>query len=489
MSTIATLTSGETGANSLTDINNNFSALNTDKQEISNKSTTLSTDQASDTKYPSVKSVYDWATGLFATITNLALKAPLASPVFTGNVGIGVGADSSAVLDVHQVGNTIPMIQAQDGGTSSGSSGGIFQATLDNGTAPVNGTRIGGYQFSADLGDAVKRLGGAINALATETWTTIANGTQLKFNVTANGAVIRTLALLLNQDGSATFANTVNATTFVGALTGTASGNLVSGGALGTPSSATLTNATGLPIAGLVASTSTALGVGSIELGHASDTTLSRIAAGMLGVEGEVMNGFTSTATAAGTTTMDITYTKIQEWTGTTTQTVKLPTTGVVKGQQYIHQNTGTTGTSVVTVQSSGANTVLILGGGCTGIFTATQATPTTAAHWKFQKIGKNVITATSYTTDTGTSLNCDYWDTFIVSAQAGAIKLNNPTGTARLGQILKVSITGTAARAVTYDTQFLASTVALPSTTVTTAQLNLIFEWNGTSWVILGTS
>jgi len=227
----------------------------------------------------------------------------------------------------------------------------------------------------------------------------------------------------------------------------------------------------------------------AFELGHATDTTLSRIAAGIVGFEGEVMNGFTSTATAAGTTTMDITYTNIQEFTGTTTQTVKLPTTSVVKGQQYIIQNTGTAGTSVVTVQSSGANTVLILGGGCTGIFTATQATPTTAAHWKFQKIGKNVITATSYTTDTGTSLNCDYWDTFIVSAQAGAIKLNNPTGTARLGQILKVSITGTAARAVTYDTQFLASTVALPATTVTTAQLNSIFEWNGASWVILGTS
>ena len=50
--------------------------------------------------------------------------------------------------------------------------------------------------------------------------------------------------------GAATF-TTVGATTFTGALTGTASGNLVSGGALGTPSSATLTNATGLPEGGL----------------------------------------------------------------------------------------------------------------------------------------------------------------------------------------------------------------------------------------------
>jgi len=55
---------------------------------------------------------------------------------------------------------------------------------------------------------------------------------------------------------------------------------------LGTPSAATLTNATGLPISGLVSSTSTALGVGSLELGNASDTTLSRSAAGTLAVEG-----------------------------------------------------------------------------------------------------------------------------------------------------------------------------------------------------------
>jgi len=223
-----------------------------------------------------------------------------------------------------------------------------------------------------------------------------------------------------------------------------------------------------------------------IELGHLTDTTIHREAAWLYSVGWEIMNGFTSTATAAWTTTMDKTYTKIQQFTGTTTQTVKLPTTWIVKWQQYIIQNIGTTWTSVVTVQSSWANTILILGWGCTWIFTSTQATPTTAAHWTFQKIGKNVVTATSYTTDTWTSLNCDYWDTFIITAQAWDLKLNNPTGTARIWQLLKVSITWTAARALTYDTQFLASTVTLPPTTVTTAQLNMIFEWNGTSWVIL---
>lgn len=96
--------------------------------------------------------------------------------------------------------------------------------------------------------------------------------------------------------------NELTTTTFIGALTGTASGNLVSGGALGTPSSGTLTNCTGLPVAGITASTSTALGVGSIELGHATNTTLSQSAPGVLAVEG--VNVLT---VAGGTLTGNIT--------------------------------------------------------------------------------------------------------------------------------------------------------------------------------------
>jgi hypothetical protein len=70
---------------------------------------------------------------------------------------------------------------------------------------------------------------------------------------------------------------------------GSAGAPVVNGGALGTPSSGTLTNATGLPVAGITSSTSTALGVGSLELGHASDTTLTRSAAGELAIEGTLV--------------------------------------------------------------------------------------------------------------------------------------------------------------------------------------------------------
>lgn len=69
------------------------------------------------------------------------------------------------------------------------------------------------------------------------------------------------------------------------------------GGALGTPSSGSLTHCGSLPVSGITASTSAVLGVGSVELGHASDTTLSRSAAGVLAVEGVAVPTISSTNT------------------------------------------------------------------------------------------------------------------------------------------------------------------------------------------------
>ena len=98
-----------------------------------------------------------------------------------------------------------------------------------------------------------------------------------------------------------TYANvsglTINSTTIPTSAT-----LLTSGGALGTPSSGTLTNATGLPIAGLVASTTAALGVGTIELGHATDTTISRASAGVVNIEGVPVVTTTATQTLTNKT-------------------------------------------------------------------------------------------------------------------------------------------------------------------------------------------
>lgn len=55
-------------------LNSKQDSLGFTPENVSNKSTTLDADKLSNTKYPSVKSVYDWAVGLFATITQLGTK-------------------------------------------------------------------------------------------------------------------------------------------------------------------------------------------------------------------------------------------------------------------------------------------------------------------------------------------------------------------------------------------------------------------------------
>jgi hypothetical protein len=80
--------------------------------------------------------------------------------------------------------------------------------------------------------------------------------------------------------------------------------------ALGTPSSGTLTNATGLPVSGIVDSTSEALGLGSIELGHASDTTIARSGAGVVTIEGVEVTTNSATQTLTNKT---LTSPKINE--------------------------------------------------------------------------------------------------------------------------------------------------------------------------------
>jgi hypothetical protein len=87
-----------------------------------------------------------------------------------------------------------------------------------------------------------------------------------------------------------------------------------------------------------------------------------------------------STATAAGTTTLDISSGQVQVFTGSTTQTVLLPTTSVVAGQQYtiINNSSGS-----VTVQASDASTVATVTTNTLQLFVARFNAPTNSAHWR----------------------------------------------------------------------------------------------------------
>ena len=252
---------------------------------------------------------------------------------------------------------------------------------------------------------------------------------------------------------------------------------------LGTPSSGTLTNCTGLPVAGITSSTSTALGVGSLELGAASDTTLARVAAGIMSVEGETLNGYATTATAAGTTTLSITASKIQFFTGSSTQTVKLPTTSVVVGQTYVIKNIST---GSVTVQSSGANTIVVLGAGQSATLTALAATPTTAANWDYtlvEFIGiNNAITASA----NAATASLAYKTNTVTNNSAATLTITLPTAGAVDGEmrVVRVLDFSAAAQTITWvNTEN--STVTAPTTSngSTTLPITAGFQYNaGTS-------
>ena len=104
--------------------------------------------------------------------------------------------------------------------------------------------------------------------------------------------------------------------------------------ALGTPSAVTLTNGTGLPVSGITASTSAAIGVGTIELGHATDTTLARSSAGVVTIENVPVVTTTATQTLTNKTLTSPVISSI-----TNTGTLTLPTsTGTLALTQIFQQ-------------------------------------------------------------------------------------------------------------------------------------------------------
>lgn len=98
------------------------------------------------------------------------------------------------------------------------------------------------------------------------------------------------------------------------------------------------------------------------------------------------LSGYTTTATAAGTTTLTVNDTFQQFFTGSTTQTVVLPVTSTLTlGHQFYIVNNST---GIVTVQSSGANTVQAMAASTTLLVTCILTSGTTAASWSVEYVG-----------------------------------------------------------------------------------------------------
>lgn len=257
------------------------------------------------TEVPTKNAVYDKIESLGGggTVTSVAMSVP------TGLTITGSPVTTTGTLAVAlDTGYVIPL-----------------QSTLDAKaplTSPTFQTSINGAYLTASeilITDASKNIVSAPVA----TYPSLTELTYVK------GVTSAIQTQLNGKQSTITFGTGVQ--TALGVNIGSAGAPVLFNGALGTPSSGTLTNATGLPIAGLVASTSTAIGVGSIELGHASDTTIARVSAGVASIEGfniVTLNNATFSGNQTQTLVVNTRYflsTSLYE-----TQTMTLPATFAV---------------------------------------------------------------------------------------------------------------------------------------------------------------
>jgi hypothetical protein len=153
--------SGDNATNSL------YSGLAASKEDVANKSTSVTTDQASNTKYPSVKAVYDWAVGLFATIANLALKT-----------------DKLVVTNRQTASYTLVLSDADKLVEMNVGSANNLTIPLNSSVAFAIGTQILLAQYGA----------GQTTIVATSGVTVRSNGGKLKLNVQYSGATLIKIA-------------------------------------------------------------------------------------------------------------------------------------------------------------------------------------------------------------------------------------------------------------------------------------------------------
>lgn len=220
---------------------------------------------------------------------------------------------------------------------------------------------------------------------------------------------------------------------------GTAGAPVINGGALGTPSSGTLTNATGLPLAGVVDSTTEALGVGTLELGHASDTTLSRVSAGVVAVEGVNLVKENSNASAAevNTGTSVVKFVTPDALAGSNlgiryAQAVLNGTTALTTSEKvYFRIPVGLTGMNLVSVTGT-------VGTGATG--SSSSGTPTFTVK---NVTDNNQMLSTSLTIDVGE---------YTSATAATAAVINTTYDDVVTDDLIEVAVT-TAGTGVTYAT------------------------------------
>jgi hypothetical protein len=168
---------------------------------------------------------------------------------------------------------------------------------------------------------------------------------------------------------------------------------------------------------------------------------------------------------------------------GVTSPAVKLDVLGTVQAAAAATQDAvrlagraGGTGTFAVTLTPTTltASRTLTLPDATTTVV-GTDVTQTLTNKWVQPRVLASTANSATPT------LNTDNYDMMVITGQTVAITSfsTNLTGTPVNGQKLIIAITGTGAIGITWGASFEPSTVALPTTTVTTNRLDVGFIWN----------
>ena len=194
-----------------------------------------------------------------------------------------------------------------------------------------------------------------------------------------------------------------------------------------------------------------------------SATGVTTLSNAVLPVIDNIKLGYTTTATAAGTTTLTSASNNQQFFTGTTTQTVVLPVTSTLAlGLSYLIVNNST---GVVTVQSSGANTITSIPASASVRCTCILITGTTAASWSFAfESGSNIPYKQVQSISASVAANA-----MTISATALALDFRNTT----LGSGTVTTVSGTPANLVISSGSTLGTVSAVASRIVVIALNN----------------
>lgn len=235
--------------------------------------------------------------------------------------------------------------------------------------------------------------------------------------------------------------------------------------ALGTPASGTLTNCTGLPVGSV---TGLGTGIGTFLATPSS----ANLAAALTDETGSGALVFATSPTLVTPTLGVASATSVNKVAITAPATASALT--IADGKTLTASNTlSLAGTDSTTITFQGTDTYV--GRTTTDTLTNKRITP---------RVGSTTSSATP-------TINTDNVDIYKLTAQTADITsfTTNLSGTPSDGQALVIQITGTAARAITWGTSFEASTVALPTTTVSTNMLTVGFLYNSVTskWRCVG--